>query len=510
MNVSREHRSKRMIQRVTAPLWVTIDGHAWPANDWSLGGFGVVCDTTMPRGLQIEARLAFPIGSTELGFTAPAEVVYAGADGRHGFRFLDLEPDQTELLRQMWVATTTGQVLPLDACLTLADPPEPMPPPSGVAPRSPGRLVGYGLLLALGLLVVTAAAVGFHARLLVVRADSAAVTVPVVRLRAPVAGPLGGSVLTPGAPAPPGAPLFDLAGPELAAEIDLAEAELARVAATVQALRRRRDEMRTFFGDYRDLAESALRRVQSDRLRADTELELAERDLSRWEDLAKDGFAAQARVDQAKQRYARAEHELSSAEAAVDLANANVRMAQQGRWFSGSRVEGAEPAKLDDDIRQAEGTHDLQARRLATLLEQRAARVVSSPCDCVIVQVLAAADEWVAAGAVVALLRPRGEAAGLSARVAQDKVDLLSVGDRATVRLAGARHPSEAITLAVTRAPLAEPRLGLPDTLDRDGATVTLHLPADAVPEPAAGTPAQVLFVIPPRRLLLSWLGWSW
>lgn len=505
MTVSREARSKRLIHRVTLPLRVVVAGQTVEATDWSLGGFGATLNEALPHGTRLTARLIFPLGTADVGFAAQCEVMHTGADGRHGFRFIDLTVDQLELVRQMWIAATTGQVMPLDACLTPVDPPPVhAASPAAVPPVTARRLVGYAVLLMFGVMLLAGLAVSIHARFFVVRADYAAVTVPVVRLRAPVEGRLVGTALAPGVAVPVGTPLFELAAPDLAAEIDLAEAELARQAATVQALRRRRETLQEFFADYVDLAESALHRATAERGRAAASLLLAERDLARWEDLAKAGFAAQSRLDQAEQRYSQAEQGLAAAEAAVEQASANVRMARQGRWFSGSRVEGAEPAKLDDDLRQAEAAHGLQARRLAALSDQHTERLVTSPCDCVVTQALAAPGEWVQAGAVVYLLRPRGDVAVVTVKVAQDKVDLLGLGDRALVRLAGASASDEAVVLVISRAPLADSRFGLPDSVDRDAATVLLQLRSGPI-EPAAGTPAQVLFPVSPRRLLFSW-----
>ena len=514
MTIARDMRSKRLTQRVTLPLSVSINGWTRDVSDWSLGGFGLSLDAPLAHGARLAVRLAFPVGSAELGFTTTCEVMYAGADGRHGFRFVDLTPDQLQVLRQMWIAATTGQVLPLDACLTPADPPDSLAlAPDAAPPPTPSRMVGYGVLLALGALVLVGLAVSLHARLFVIRADFAAVTTPVVRLRTPVDGVLNGAALPPDTVVTVGTTLFDLAGPEMAAEIEQQEAELNRLAASVRALRHRREEMRGFFADYSALAESALRRTEAERNQAQASLELADHDLSRWEELAKAGFAAQARLDQAQQRYTQAEQGLAGTEAAVELDGANLRMAQQGRWFSGSRVEGAEPAKLDEDLRQAETAHGLQARRLAALTEQRAALMVTSPCDCVVTQALVSPGEWLSAGTVTYLLRPRHLAAALSVRVAQDKVELLALGDRALVRLAGASVPAESEILAISRALPTEVRFGLPDTIGRDAATVTLSLPEKIPPasmtEPAAGTPAQVMFPIPPRRLLFSWTGWG-
>lgn len=501
MSHAREERNQRLSLRLTTPLYVTVGDERVLADDWSLGGCGVTLAQRHAKGGSLPLRLEFPLLSGQVSLDGPGLVTFSGEDGRHGLSFTHFQPDTLEIVRQMWQGAMLGQQPALDA---LPQGPRDTAPP----PLSLRRRLVAATLLAAALVILALIGAGAYSNLLVIEASHAAITVPVVTLRSPADGYFTGPALAPGAVVPAGTPLFDLAGPRDLAEIDLADAELRNLGTAIAAGQQRRQALQQFFGDYRDLADYEARRQEAARDGAVAALALAEIQLRRLEELAATGHAAVARVDQAKTEWLEREHRLASAEAAVKMALANRRMARQGRWFTGSRVEGIEPAKLDEDIRQAEADFDLQARRLAALIERREALVVTSPCDCVVVQAPVRSGEWLRAGSVVYLLRPRHEAAYLTAKVAQDKVDLLAQGDTAAIRLAGRDRIDKVAVLAINREPAAEVRYGLAADVANDPrwATLILALPA-SLTEPVAGLPAQVRLTVPPRRRLLGWLG---
>lgn len=501
MSHSREDRDQRLALRLTTPLYVTIGEERVLADDWSLGGCGVTLARRHAKGSSLVVRLGFPLPAGEVVLDGRALVTFSGGDGRHGLSFSQFAPDALELVRKMWQGAALGEPLPLDMP---PQAPRQDPPP----PPSPLRLVVRLVLMACGGTALVGLSAMAYSTVLIVGAGHAAVTVPVVTVRSPADGYFTGPPLVPGMTVPRGTPLFDLAGPEVLAGLELADAELSNRGATVTAQRQRRLALREFFADYVALADAERDRAEAERGGAAAALALANTQYERLERLAATGHAALARLDQARTQWLERESKLFAAEAAVQSAKANQRMARQGRWFTGSRVEGIEPAKLDEEIRQAEAAFDLQARTVAALIERREALVVTSPCDGVVVQAPVRSGEWLRAGTVVYLLRPHGEPAHLTAKVAQDDVDLLAVGDHAAIRLAGRSQVEQAEILDITREPPADPRFGLAAGLAQDAgwATVTLALPP-GLAEPTAGMPAQVRF--PCRRAGGCCTGWD-
>lgn len=512
----RDPRSRRHAQRLTLPLEVVIDGRPFVAADWSAGGFAVVDRTGgWSRGARHAAELRFPTHDSHWGFSTTASVAHVGANGRVGFRFVDLLPGQIAHMRALVAACTSGHVVSLDDFLhaasgNAASPAfDEHPPRQGVGSRL-RRLAGYAAVLGLGAGFLMLASLMVHTQFLTVRAVHAATGVPVLRMRAPAAGVLAGAELLPGASAPAGMPLFDLADEALLAEIEIAETELGRRTADLEGLRRRLAATEAFFVLYQTLARAGVARAEAALAQADQGLRLAERERERMIALQSAGYLSQSRLDLTLQRHTVAAQALLTAQADFDQARANLAMSRDGRFFTGSRVEGAEPARLAEDVREAAAAHALQSVKLAALRDRREGLRQASPCDCVVVATLASRGEWIAAGTVVHLLRPRDVQPRLIVKVAQDQAKLLDIGGQAAIRLPDRPGTVAGTVTAVSHLSPAEPRLGLPEEIERDQrfATVIVELPAGVAARLAPGAPAQVIFPIAWKSVAAAWFAW--
>lgn len=510
----REQRSRRQLDRLHGPLSVEIAGVAHPTLDWSLGGFSIAAELgAWTSGQRVAVRLLYPLHHSHWAFDVVAEAVGTHGDGRAGFRFVDLQPGQIEGLRQLRQACISGQLMALENLLAAATPPDlsstGAAEAGGAADSTPWRVAGLAAIVVTGLAVLSVAAVVLHERLTTLRASHAAVTVAPTPVRMPGDGLVRGTLRPPESAVPPGTVLFDLASEELLAEIDLAEIELLRRTAAVEALIRRRAEVDRFFRDYLALAEAGLRRARAGVAQNQQSLELSERELARMQELQATGHVAQARFDQALQKHGLAEKGLLAARAELDQAQANLAMARSGRFFTGSRVEAAEPARLTEEIRQAEEAHGLQSMRLALLMERRDALRVASPCDCIVAEVRAKAGEWLKAGSDVYLLRPRSEPPMIAAKIPHQDARLVSLGGPAVLRLPNAGQALSGRIEAVSHRIISGDRLGLPTAVEADGryATVLVALPPGTAV--AAGTPAAVAFPLSLRTILFEWFGWS-
>lgn len=510
----REQRSRRLQQRLRLPLTVVVDGRDLQALDWSLGGFAVAAPpAAWRRGTRLRAHLLFPLHDSHWGFFAEAEVVTSVAGRRAGLRFLDLRPGQLAALGWLMSAALAGQVVTLDSILAATGdrpppPPDAMPPPEPASARFARRLGLLTLILA-GAAVLAGLLSALHTRLLTVQAVHAAATVPVIAVRAPVDGVPRGPALRTGDAVAAGAALFDMAGEVLLSEIELAEADLAGLTQRVEALRRRLADLDTFFADYRRLAQAAVKRAEAGLAESAETLRLSERELARLEDLRVDGHVAEARVEQAVQKRAAARRGALAAQAALDEARANLALTRHGRYFTGSRVEGGDPARLAEDIARAEDAQAMQSRRLAALLERRESLRVVSPCDCIVALRQAHPEEWLRAGSLLYLLRTRSEHPVVTALVPREQARLLGAGHAAVLRLPD-RPDAEAGTVeTVSHLPQVAGLHGLSAELFERFASVTIRLPAGRADTLAPGMPAQVLLPVPFGAALFAWIGWN-
>lgn len=506
MTAERESRSRRHLDRFRTALRVTLDGGAFDALDWSAGGFAIApAGRDWTPGRSFQARLAFPVNNVFWGFDAMVEVVHVASD-RVGFHFRDLTPDQIEDLHRMRLACIGGRIMDLE---TLIDRPQAYrldaPAESQARPRR--RWLPLALVLALGPVVFGAVLVMLHDRLLTVRASHAAVTVPALRVRMPVDGVVRRLLVGMEERVPAGAVLFGVADDELAAQIELADADLLRHTAAVEAMRRRHTEITAFFADYVDLATAAVGRAAAAEEQAARALVLAEREQARIADLHATGHVAQTRMDEVLGKVASARKALLAARGDLDQARANLRMARDGRYYTGSRVEGGEPARLAEDIQRAEVEHGLRSRELAALMERRAALSVTSPCDCEVVARPVQPGEWLRAGSEVYVLKPADAAPVLTAKVTHAQARLLRVGGEAVLRRPTDDTVWRGRVEAISHAVAANARYGLPARIEEDDAfaTVAVSLPGEAAAPP--GTPAIVTFPLDWATALADWAG---
>ncbi|MEQ1672813.1 MAG: PilZ domain-containing protein, partial [Hyphomicrobium sp.] len=82
VKVKRERPDQRRHHRVTAPLFVGVDGARLRATDWSLGGLrldGYPGDLPTP-GTEKQFHLTLPFQGFDVSFEVKAEIVRAGGE----------------------------------------------------------------------------------------------------------------------------------------------------------------------------------------------------------------------------------------------------------------------------------------------------------------------------------------------------------------------------------------------------------------------------------------------
>lgn len=202
--------------RLRIPIGVEIDGTRYEADDWSMGGFGVVAPiSTRQPGERFPARLLFPFEDFELTLRLDCQMIYVLPEGpRFGCKFLALSQGQLGLFRYLMDAYLAGEIVSGGDILVVASRDE-------AAQTRTQRLIdamsqeerlgrrlrryfGYALFLLAGLGLALAVAAGLRERYFVVATDRAVIEAPLFRLRATAAGtvePAGEGLLAPGAPA---------------------------------------------------------------------------------------------------------------------------------------------------------------------------------------------------------------------------------------------------------------------------------------------------------------------
>lgn len=512
---SREARGKRQHIRVSMPLTVELDGRSYAARDWSLGGFRIAGGHHPWRvGDRVTARLVFPFHGFALSLRAGCTATYVdAAAGMSGWRFSDVGEAELALLRHLFQAHVAGRVVEADGLLAAVRDHDPPPPPAGAAKAGLvarlRRAVGYAALLALGAGLAGAVALSAYGRFFTVEARHAAVSAPTVTVRAPADGRIEGNALAPGDPVARGARLFSVVNDDLRSRIRVTRAEIAKAEARLAALTRQRKHLAGFFDSYTDLARAELSKASAAHEAAVVALGAVERELARAERLHAEGHVSEQRLDALRSRQAAALRVVRQAEADLTQARANDRIARDGFYYTGSRVEGGTPEELATRITMAEQDLALLRAKLAALEDEQALLAQHSPCACVVDAVAAAPPEWVEAGAVVYRLRRTDpDALLVEAKISHDEAKRLRIGDDAAVRFADEDAVREGRIASIRHGPGRQPRSGLPEwlTLTPDLATVLVRVERPDL-SAAVGLPAQVRFPLRPRLVLADWLG---
>jgi HlyD family secretion protein len=285
-----------------------------------------------------------------------------------------------------------------------------------------------------------------------------------LRLGAPEAGWLESVAVERGDRVEPGAPLFTLEAGKQRAAVREAEARLARAGAELADLRlgKRPEE---------------IDRIQAELAEAKASLAYAERDLRRQEQLARNDFAAKARLDQARSAAAEARARVAATEA--ELATARL------------------PARSDQIEMAAAAVRSAEAA-LAQACWELDQRTVRAPAAALVEDRLRRAGEWVPAGGIVVSLLPPGNVK-VRFFVPEPRLGGLQVGQRVALRCDGCPAGQEGTVRYV--APEAEYTPPVIYSVDARAklvflveawpdAGVTLHPGQPVDVDPSAGSPA--------------------
>ena len=285
-----------------------------------------------------------------------------------------------------------------------------------------------------------------------------------LRLGAPEAGWLENVAVERGDRVEPGAPLFTLEAEKQRAAVRDAEARLARARAELADLRlgKRPEE---------------IDRIQAELAEAKASSAYADRDLRRQEQLARNDFAAKARLDQARSAAAEARARVAATEA--ELATARL------------------PARADQIEMAAAAVRSAEAA-LAQACWELDQRTVRAPAAALVEDRLRRAGEWVPAGGVVVSLLPPGSVK-VRFFVPEPQLGGLQVGQRVALRCDGCPAGQEGTVRYV--APEAEYTPPVIYSVDARAklvflveawpdAGVTLHPGQPVDVDPSAGSPA--------------------
>ena len=126
VKVKRERADQRRHHRVTAPIFVTVDGHRLRATDWSLGGLKIdAFPGQLPElGSEVLLQLTLPFQGFDVSFDAKSECMRADAvTGMFAVRFTVLGERERELMSHFIEELIRGSMVNVEDTIQRIDVP---------------------------------------------------------------------------------------------------------------------------------------------------------------------------------------------------------------------------------------------------------------------------------------------------------------------------------------------------------------------------------------------------
>ena len=500
--------------RLTTPLKIRVGDQTYSALDWSLSGFRIGDVDQFPvAGNQVTTDIIMPFGEFEFSFATPAAIRWIDPITRQaGCEFVDLTPKQKSTLGYFVASFIKGRSLTVEDAVRSIK-----PDVDDVSVTSDGevtyrtkwhhlrwaRRVGaqFGVAIAAFLLVavllrtVVLSTFAFES-------TAAWVDTPPVEISAPISGMLSVLNVETGMEVTEGNPIAIFRDDMLAQEMDVARAELSRLELAHATVREDAEQRDTVLEQQLQLAElnleSAIARANAANSLANTRQD----EFERIETLHARQIATVTHLQEAMRLRIEAEATRQVADADRRAAESQVAIARNGYFVGTSRIAGDDPEFLSRTAADLAQAIVVQRTLIAGLQRRFDALVITSPCDCIVVEVPRRETERLAVGQLYLVMRELEITTEIVAFVRHEEAAALAQGQSVSVRLSdGSMDDAARITSIDTRPTPTNTRMlssrGHEPSLVAE-ITIELTDPINTLTR----APVEVQFVQPP----LQWL----
>jgi multidrug resistance efflux pump len=449
VKVRRERPDQRRHHRVTAPLFVALDGHRIKASDWSLGGLRV---EAFPGELpelraSTDLVLTLPFQGFDVTFDVKAEVVRTdGATRMFAVRFEELGERERELMSHFLEELVRGSMIDVEDTIQRIDVPvtpaslTPDPVPAQTIPvrRWPVKMLAMSAVyLVIGGLVFGYAGLLAYTNVFRMEVRTAVITAPVETVTASADGRVDWTGVEPGDRVKAGEVVVRLLDNQLQREIDLAEIAVQERKARLASLKHRHLEE---LERVRGFAAIEMKNIEQTRLELQAlsqQLNLATRQEQRLRELNEKGYTTIAKVEEAARQVIALRKDLEvrgvELEARIGLSEQNVGK----RLYSGNDTVGTADlsgrmAEIEADIRLGEHEIQMAQQRYIASLRHQERLAVRAPFDGVVLDLPRTNAASVRRGDVIAVIEER-QKREVTAWLSQDEVLHVGLGDEATL-----------------------------------------------------------------------------
>jgi multidrug resistance efflux pump len=442
VKVKRERPDQRRHHRVTAPLWVVVDGHRVRAADWSLGGLRIEAfpGDLPPVGSDVELHLTLPFQGFDVSFDAKAEVVRADVEcGMFATVFTQLGERERELMSHFLEELVRGSMVDVEDTIQRID--VPVTPASLEPDKAPSlshvpvrrwpmkAIMMTGLYAVIGLFVFGYTALLGYTNFYRMEVQTAVISAPVETVTAQADGRVEWTRLQPGDTVKSGDVILNVVDNLLEKEIELADITINERKAQLVFMKRRQanefERMKGFASVESKNVEQA--KLDVDGLRA--QLTAAEQLYGRVVILHKKGFATDSKLEEAEKQIATLKATLESRQ--VELkSRAELAVNLGGKYhYTGQNMVG-DVDQIEAQIRLAEHEVMIAQQKQSALANHRNRLSVRAPFEGTILEIPHVDRGAVKRGDVIAIMEQRRQRE-VTAFLNQEEVNRVGLGDEA-------------------------------------------------------------------------------
>lgn len=444
VKIKRERPDQRRHHRVTAPLFVRVDGHKLRAADWSLGGLRVDSyPGELPvAGSELSFNLTLPFQGFDVSFDVKAEVVRTnGIEKMFAVRFTEIGERERELMQHFIEELVRGSMSEVEDTIQRIDVPvtparlEPDAkriPATMPVRRWPVKTIVMTAFYAIaGLVVFGYAGLLGYSNFYRMEIQTAVISAPVETVAAQADGQVALTGIKAGDPVKTGDVVVNLIDNQLEREIELADIEVKSRKAQLAYLKQRQTEELERLKGYATVEMKNVRQNKVELEGLQEQLKLAEDQHSRLKLLLDKGYATESKLDEASKQVIALKSDIERRRielvSRADLAEMNFGK----RLYTGQTIEG-EAADIEGRVRLAEHEINLATQRREAYVKQRARAAVVSPFDGTVLEVPRIDGGSVRKGDTLAIIEQRLNRR-VTAYLNQDEILKIGLGDEAII-----------------------------------------------------------------------------
>ena len=439
VKVKRERPDQRRHHRVTAPLFIDIDGHKCRAADWSLGGFRITdFPGFMPAaGDDLAIHVTLPFQGFEVSFSAVAEVVRSDeATAMFACRFMDLGERETELLQHFIEELVRGSMVDVQDTIQRIDVPvtpaslEPDKSKSSKVPikRWPVKaIVMTGLYGFVGIGIIAYTLVLGYSNFYRMEVQTAVISAPIEVVASQADGRINWTSVKPGDNVKPGQMIVQVIDNQLERDLELSTIAVAERKAQLMFYQSRLTGEIERMKSYTTVESKNLEQAKLEAESLAAQLAVAEQQYGRLAHLHKKGFATDARLEEAEKVVSTLRKSLESRrvelKSRVDLATQS-----DGRWHYTGQTMVGEMAQVEAEVRRAEHEVMLAKQKHEALESYKIRLAAIAPFEGTVLEIPHVDRGSVRKGDVIAILEQR-QMRQVTAYLNQDEVVKIGQGD---------------------------------------------------------------------------------